>query len=62
MIDVVLLNLVTCNAQFKCHVQHNTQYNSRIDNRYVGPPDMMFGLTKGGKLRNVITHNVIWAN
>ena len=34
----------------------------RIDSPFVGPSKMMFGLTKGGKLRKVTTHNALLAN
>jgi len=33
-----------------------------FDNPFVRPPEMMFGLIKGGKLCNVKTHNINWAN
>jgi len=31
-------------------------------NAFVGPSEMMLRLTNGWKLRNVLTHNIIWAN
>jgi len=33
-----------------------------IDNLFVGPHELMIGPTKTGKLHNVTTHKVIWAN
>jgi len=33
-----------------------------IYNLFVRPSDMTFGWTKGGILRYVIMHNVLWAN
>jgi len=34
----------------------------RIDNLFVGPSEITFGQTNGGKLRNAIMHQVIWDN
>jgi len=36
--------------------------NWQIDNQFIGAPEKTLGRTKGGKRRDVITHNVIWAN
>jgi len=33
-----------------------------MNNLFVGPCKMVFGSTKYGKLLNLITQNVIWAN
>ena len=33
-----------------------------IDNPFVGPSEMTFDPTKGGTLRNFLTHNLILAN
>jgi len=39
----------------KCQWRKHTQHNWRIDNTSVGCPEMTFGPTKGGELRNVLT-------
>jgi len=33
-----------------------------MDSLYVGPSEMTLCLTKGRKLRYIITYNIIWAN
>ena len=50
---------MTCLYMVKTFVCGN---NWRINNQFVGPSEMTFRQTKGRKLCNVITHNIIWAN
>jgi len=39
----------------------SSTHNGRIDSPSVEALEMTFGLTKGGNLHNIITHNIIWA-
>jgi len=49
-------NYVTSNiARARC-------WTKRHFRSFVGPSEFTFGSTKGGSLRNVIMHNVIWVN
>ena len=53
------VNLPGCQGNGSCLL---VKLNKRIDNPFVGPSNTTFVQIKRGKLRNTITHNVIWAN
>jgi len=49
-------------VSFPLFAWQSTQYKWHINNLFVEQPKMISGPTKGGKLLNVITHKVMWAN
>jgi len=57
-------NIVTSKVRRAANMQDCAELNNlHINNLFVGPSKMTFGLERGGKLctHKVITHNAIWA-